>query len=89
MPCPLGAPHEWSATVAKKHPNLDLITDQDDPVLTTSDLKQFGVDYHVTHLRRLWKQGKFPQPFKLSANRLGWRRSTIRRWLAEREQGSE
>lgn len=75
--------------MAKKTPRLDLIDDTDDPVLGTADLRMLGVAYHSNHLRRMWQAGKFPRPFKLSANRLGWRRSVIRQWLAEREQQGE
>jgi len=73
--------------MGKKTSHPELVNDEDDPIVTMADLPQFGIRYHPTHLRRLWKAGKFPKPFKLSANRLGWRRSWIRQHLAERERG--
>ena len=36
-------------------------------------------------LWRLVKRGAFPRPLRLSPRRIGWRRSTIEAWLAERE----
>jgi len=35
---------------------------------------------------RLRRQGLFPQPLRLSAGRIGWRRSDLEAWLAERQQ---
>lgn len=35
---------------------------------------------------RLRKAGLFPEPIRLSAGRIGWRRSDLEAWLAEREQ---
>jgi predicted DNA-binding transcriptional regulator AlpA len=39
----------------------------------------------------LWRwirDGDFPKPIKLGANRVGWRESVVRRWLDERERAS-
>jgi predicted DNA-binding transcriptional regulator AlpA len=65
-------------------PYLDLVTDDDDPIITPKMLPSFGINYHMSHLRRLWKKGAFPRPFLLTSRRLGWRRSVIRAWLDER-----
>jgi prophage regulatory protein len=37
---------------------------------------------------RLRKRGLFPAPVRLSPGRVGWRKSDIDRWLAERQAGS-
>lgn len=55
-----------------------------DPVIGTADLPGLGIHYNLNHLRRMWRAGKFPKPFKISANRLGWRRSVIVAWIDER-----
>ena len=34
---------------------------------------------------RMIKKGTFPPPLQLSPRRIGWRASTIEKWLAERE----
>jgi len=34
---------------------------------------------------RMVRRGEFPPPLQLSPRRIGWRRSTVERWLAERE----
>lgn len=34
---------------------------------------------------RLRREGKFPPPLRLTKGRIGWRRSDLERWLAERE----
>jgi prophage regulatory protein len=37
----------------------------------------------------LWKMrrsGDFPQPIKLSPNRIGWKLSAVRAWIASREK---
>jgi prophage regulatory protein len=35
---------------------------------------------------RLRREGKFPAPLRLTKGRIGWRRSDLNAWLAEREQ---
>lgn len=37
-----------------------------------------------TTIKRLRRSGDFPQPIKLSANRLGWYETDITDWLASR-----
>jgi prophage regulatory protein len=34
---------------------------------------------------RLRRAGKFPEPIRLSVGRIGWRRSDLDKWLAERQ----
>ena len=36
-------------------------------------------------LGRMVHRGEFPAPIRLSRGRVGWRRATVERWLAERE----
>ncbi len=47
--------------------------------------------YRLVQLSRvsIWalrRAGKFPAPIKLSANRIGWRLSEVRAWIATRER---
>lgn len=37
-------------------------------------------------IRRLERAGKFPQRYRLSANRVGWRDSDVSAWVAARSQ---
>ena len=39
-------------------------------------------------LDRMVGRGEFPPPLRLSPGRVGWRRTTVQRWLAEREAAS-
>jgi len=47
-------------------------------------LPLYGIAYSRVHLDRLVKAGKFPKPFKLSANRNAWWESDILAFLQER-----
>ena len=38
-------------------------------------------------IERMVREGTFPSPIQLSANRVGWRLETVLAWLAEREKG--
>lgn len=42
-----------------------------------------GVNYCRTHLARLAKSGKFPQPVVLSTGRVLWVESEVDTWIAE------
>jgi hypothetical protein len=52
-------------------------------------LRQKGIRYHSNHLRRLWKNNKFPKPFKPSPRRLAWWEHDIDAWLEEKASASE
>jgi predicted DNA-binding transcriptional regulator AlpA len=58
-------------------------------VLTYEDLRQKGICYSKTYLRRLYESDRFPKPFKLSARKLVWRESEIESWLEEKRAESE
>ena len=54
-------------------------------LLTTSQLAElYGLPYSRCHLWRLARVGKFPAPVRLGANRIAYRESEIRAWLASR-----
>jgi hypothetical protein len=50
-------------------------------ILTTKDLPGKGIRYHPNHLRRLWQQGKFPEPFYPTKRRCAWLEETIDEWI--------
>jgi predicted DNA-binding transcriptional regulator AlpA len=57
----------------------------DDVFICYADLgPTIGVQYSRIHIRRLMRKGEFPSSFKLSANRIGWRLSDLRKWQASR-----
>jgi predicted DNA-binding transcriptional regulator AlpA len=57
----------------------------DDPFHGYSELRPvFKIKYSRVHLLRLMKAGKFPPAYQLSANRIGWRRSQLLEYLANR-----
>jgi len=37
----------------------------------------------ITHIRRLCRDGKFPEPIPLTENRSGWLESDIDEWISE------
>jgi prophage regulatory protein len=47
-------------------------------------LHLYGITYSRVHIDRLVKAGKFPKPFKLSANRNAWWEADIVAFLQER-----
>jgi Prophage CP4-57 regulatory protein (AlpA) len=56
--------------------------------LTQKELPSKGINYHINHLRRLWAEGKFPKPIKMSERKLVWREDVIDAWWAKKEKGS-
>jgi len=56
-----------------------------DRLLTTRQLAElYGVPYSRGHLWRLTRAGKFPPPLRIGANRIAYRETEIRAWLASR-----
>jgi predicted DNA-binding transcriptional regulator AlpA len=54
-----------------------------------ADLRAHGVSFHTNHLRRLWMDGKFPRPVKLSPGKLAWNADEVDAWLAEKMKGAK
>jgi predicted DNA-binding transcriptional regulator AlpA len=52
--------------------------------LTIKDLPEKGIQYHVNHLRRLWRDGRFPVPKHLSPRKLVWEEAEIDAWIETR-----
>jgi hypothetical protein len=50
-------------------------------ILTTNDLPEKGIRYHINHLRRLWQAGNFPAPFYPTPRRCSWYEDKIDQWL--------
>jgi predicted DNA-binding transcriptional regulator AlpA len=50
-------------------------------ILTIKDLPNKGISYHPNHLRRMWRQNKFPKPFYPSDRRPSWLEETIDEWI--------
>ena len=51
-----------------------------DRFINEAGLKAAGVPYSGTHLRRLEKEGKFPQRVHISAHRIAWREAEVISW---------
>ena len=49
--------------------------------LTAKDLPLFGINYSRRHLVRLIETGKFPQPVRLSENRVAFEREKVIAWI--------
>jgi prophage regulatory protein len=49
-----------------------------------ADLPAYGIHYSRPHLIRLEKQSLFPRRMKLSPGRVGWLKSEIETWIADR-----
>jgi predicted DNA-binding transcriptional regulator AlpA len=44
-------------------------------------LQAKGIYYAMSHLRRMWKRGEFPEPIKLTARKIAWDERDIDRWI--------
>ena len=55
-----------------------------DPILGTAQAAA-AVNHSPVHIRRLVRAGKFPPPLKIGDRKLGWRTSTITRYIETRE----
>jgi predicted DNA-binding transcriptional regulator AlpA len=58
--------------------------DDDDKLLDHDDLRALGIRYCRAQLWRLYKDGKFPAPVRLSKSRNAWLSSEIKAWLSAR-----
>jgi predicted DNA-binding transcriptional regulator AlpA len=56
---------------------------EDDPILLPSEVVK-EVRSSRSTIDRARRKGTFPQPILLGERRIGWRRSIIRQWLANR-----
>jgi hypothetical protein len=48
------------------------------------DLPSMGIHYSISHLRRVWKAGQFPEPVYPSKHRFAWPVETLNDWIATR-----
>jgi predicted DNA-binding transcriptional regulator AlpA len=48
------------------------------------DLPSLGINYSISHLRRMWNAGQFPKPVYPSARRFAWHVDVLEKWIAER-----
>jgi hypothetical protein len=46
------------------------------------ELPSLGINYSSTHLRRMWKAGKFPKPVYPSERRFAWPLEVLEDWIA-------
>jgi prophage regulatory protein len=53
-------------------------------LLDYAALQDRGIRYSKPHLWRLWTDGKFPKPVKLSSSRNAWPESDIDAWIETR-----
>jgi predicted DNA-binding transcriptional regulator AlpA len=57
-----------------------------DPLILRKDARKlYFADVHRSTLVRWEREGKLPPPIRISARVQGWRRSTLERFLSERE----
>ncbi len=59
---------------------------QEDRVVLLDDagLRSLGIRFSRQHLHRLIRQGRFPRPVKIGANRNAWLTTEINDWIAAR-----
>jgi prophage regulatory protein len=81
---PLPAIKAEASGAKTKAPNLSYLHDID-PVLSSRQVRlAIGVVSHSTLWR--WVQaGDFPPSIRIGSRRIGWRKSAVVKWLAERE----
>jgi len=58
-------------------------TDEIDPILKVGEVRA-AVSYSVSQIYRMIREERFPRPVRLGPGRVGWRRSAVINWLAER-----
>jgi prophage regulatory protein len=56
--------------------------------LSFRDLQNKGIDFAGTHLRRMWKDGRFPKPIYLSPRKIVWDERTIDNWVASKTEAA-
>jgi prophage regulatory protein len=59
--------------------------DDNDHVVTAKELCK-RIPLNRSTISRMVREGRFPAPIQLSASRIGWRWSTVAKWLDERER---
>ena len=62
----------------KTAPNSDEI------LVSWRALREYGITYSRVHLRRLVRKNQFPAPVSLSPNRIAFKLSQLREWMASR-----
>jgi prophage regulatory protein len=55
--------------------------------VTPQMLPEKGISFHPNHLRRMWQEGKFPKPVRISPHRIAWPEEVIDQWMAEKIAG--
>jgi prophage regulatory protein len=65
--------------------NVALATVDGQRFLTFKDVAAI-TSFHVATLYRKVADGEFPQPVRLSENRVGFRESDVAKWMAERQE---
>jgi len=48
------------------------------------DLPSLGINYSISHLRRMWNAGQFPKPVYPSARRFAWKIEVLEDWIQSR-----
>ena len=56
-----------------------------DPIVGTAEAAA-AVNPSPVHIRRLVRAGKFPPPLRIGCRKMGWRTSTITKYIEAREK---
>jgi predicted DNA-binding transcriptional regulator AlpA len=69
-------------------PKSPSVTTPTTRILNYEALRDKGIHYSRSHLRRLWQRDppEFPVPFQTSPSRIAWRESSIDAWIAQKER---
>ena len=65
------------------------LNDDEAIIIEVPSLALLGIFYNLDQLRSLIRRGQFPTPIRLSERKAGWRLSTIKAWLKERERATK
>ena len=65
-------------------PALNSALPDDEVIITYNDLPAFGIKFTRVHINRLIAEGEFPAAIRLSKNRIGWSRQSIREFVRGR-----
>jgi prophage regulatory protein len=58
---------------------------EEERVITTAELLD-RIPLDRSTIWRMAKDGRFPAPIQLTSSRIGWRWSSVEKWLRERER---
>lgn len=54
-------------------------------LISYHELPSMGISFSIIHLRRMWRDGRFPEPVYTSVRRFAWPIDVIDQWIKDRK----